>query len=302
MKRTFLFFTLMFSCCSALAQQDSQFTQYMYNTININPAYAGSRGVLSIFGLHRAQWVGFDGAPTTNAFSVNTPLNKSNLGLGMSFINDQIGPTSNNTISADVSYTIQTSETYKLSFGLKASGTVFNLDVNKLNPEVAEPNLQNYSSEFSPNFGAGLYFHSDKLYFGVSVPNFLQNTKYNDNAVTVFTEKMTFYTIGGYVFDFSSDVKFKPAFLTKIVAGAPVQLDVSGNFMFYNKFMLGASYRYEAAISGMAGFQVSEGLFIGYGYDRETTNLQNYNAGSHEIFVRFELFRNVKKMVSPRFF
>jgi type IX secretion system PorP/SprF family membrane protein len=275
----------------------------MYNTINVNPAYAGSRGVMSIFGLHRTQWVGLEGAPTTNAFSINTPINDSNLGLGISFLNDKIGPTNNNTITADLSYTIQTSETYKLSFGIKASGNIFNLDVNKLNPQDADdPNLQNYNSKFSPNFGAGIYLHSDKLYFGVSVPNFLQDNKYNDNSVTVFKEKMTFYTIGGYVFDLSPDVKFKPAFLTKVVTGAPLQVDLSGNFLLFDKFMLGAAYRWDAAISGMAGFQVTDGLFIGYGYDRETTNLRNYNSGSHEIFIRFELFNRVKKLVSPRFF
>lgn len=293
----------MLTCYCSFAQQDSQFTQYMYNTINVNPAYAGSRGVMSIFGLHRTQWVGLEGAPTTNAFSINTPINDSKLGIGLSFINDKIGPTNNNTITADVSYTIQTSEDYKLSFGIKASGNIFNLDVNKLNPQdAADPNLQNYDSKFSPNFGAGLYLHSDKLYFGVSVPNFLQDSKYNDNAVTVFKEKMTFYTIGGYVFDLSPDIKFKPAFLTKVVAGAPLQVDLSGNFLLFDKFMLGAAYRWDAAISGMAGFQVTDGLFIGYGYDRETTNLKNYNSGSHEIFVRFELFNRVKKLVSPRFF
>jgi type IX secretion system PorP/SprF family membrane protein len=293
----------MLTCYCSFAQQDSQFTQYMYNTINVNPAYAGSRGVMSIFGLHRTQWVGLEGAPTTNAFSINTPINDSNLGLGISFLNDKIGPTNNNTITADLSYTIQTSETYKLSFGIKASGNIFNLDVNKLNPQDADdPNLQNYNSKFSPNFGAGIYLHSDKLYFGVSVPNFLQDNKYNDNSVTVFKEKMTFYTIGGYVFDLSPDVKFKPAFLTKVVTGAPLQVDLSGNFLLFDKFMLGAAYRWDAAISGMAGFQVTDGLFIGYGYDRETTNLRNYNSGSHEIFIRFELFNRVKKLVSPRFF
>jgi type IX secretion system PorP/SprF family membrane protein len=293
----------MLTCYCSFAQQDSQFTQYMYNTINVNPAYAGSRGVMSIFGLHRTQWVGLDGAPTTNAFSINTPINDSNLGLGISFLNDKIGPTNNNTITADLSYTIQTSETYKLSFGIKASGNIFNLDTDKLEPlHQNDPNLQNYSSKLSPNFGAGIYLHSDKLYFGVSVPNFLQDTKYNDNSVSVFKEKMTFYTIGGYVFDLSPDVKFKPAFLTKVVAGAPLQVDLSGNFLLFEKFMLGAAYRWDAAISGMAGFQVTDGLFIGYGYDRETTNLRNYNSGSHEIFIRFELFNRVKKLVSPRFF
>jgi hypothetical protein len=303
MKTKILIFALMLTCYTGFAQQDAQYTQYMYNTININPAYAGSRGVMSIFGLHRTQWVGLDGAPTTNAFSLNTPINNSNLGLGLSLVNDRIGPTSDNTISADISYTVPMSENYKLSFGIKASGNIFNLDTSKLTPAQSnDPNLQNFNNEFSPNFGAGVYLHSDKLYFGLSVPNFLQDTKYNDNEVAVFQERMNFYAIGGYVFDLSQSIKFKPAFLTKVVTGAPLQVDASANFLFYDKFMLGGAYRWDAAVSALAGFQVTDGLFIGYSYDMETTNLRRYNSGSHEIFLRFELFNKVSKMVSPRFF
>ncbi len=293
----------MLTCYSAIAQQDAQYTQYMYNTININPAYAGSRGVMSIFGLHRTQWVGLQGAPTTNAFSLNTPINNSNLGIGLSFVNDKIGPTNDNTISADVSYTVQMSETFKLNFGIKASGNLFSLDRDKLNPkDPADDYLQQVNSEFSPNLGAGVYLHSDKMYLGLSVPNFLQDKKYSDNDYAVFQERMNFYAIGGYVFEISPSIKFKPAFLTKIVTGSPLQVDVSGNFLFFDKLMLGGAYRWDAAASALAGFQVTDGLFIGYSYDMETTRLKHYNSGSHEVFLRFELFNKVNKMVSPRFF
>jgi type IX secretion system PorP/SprF family membrane protein len=172
-----------------------------------------------------------------------------------------------------------------------------------LNPViVADHNLQPVNSQFSPNLGAGLYLHSDKLYFGLSVPNFLQDKKYSDNDYAVFQERMNVYAIGGYVFDLSSDIKFKPAFLTKMVTGAPLQLDLSANFMFFDKLMLGGAYRWDAAASALAGFQITDGLFVGYSYDMETTRLKHYNSGSHEIFLRFELFNNVSKMVSPRFF
>jgi type IX secretion system PorP/SprF family membrane protein len=303
MRTKILIFALMLTSYASFAQQDAQYTQYMYNTININPAYAGSRGVMSVFGLHRTQWVGLDGAPTTNTFSFNTPINNSNLGVGFSLVNDRIGPTSDNTISADISYTIPMNEVYKLSFGVKASGNIFNLDTDKLDPAQAnDPNLQNFNNEFSPNFGAGVYLHSDKLYLGLSVPNFLQDAKYNDNDVAVFQERMNFYFIGGYVFDVSPSIKFKPAVLTKMVAGSPLQVDASANFLFFDKFMLGGAYRWDAAVSVLAGFQVTDGLFIGYSYDMETTNLRRYNSGSHEVFLRFELFNKVSKMVSPRFF
>lgn len=302
MKTRILLFVLMFTGVLSYAQQDSQFTQYMYNTININPAYAGSRGALSMFALHRTQWVGFDGAPVTNTVSLNTPINESNLGLGVSLINDKIGPTTENTISADLSYTIQTSEIWKLSFGIKATANLFNLDVSGLDPAVpADPSLQNYN-KFTPNIGAGLYLHSDKAYVGISVPNFIQTNRYDDNEVAIFKEKINYYLIAGYVVDLNDYVKFKPALLTKMVKGAPLQVDVSTNFMFYDKFMLGVAYRWSASVSAMAGFQITDGLYIGYGYDHETTNLQKYNSGSHEIFLRYELFNNISKITTPRFF
>jgi type IX secretion system PorP/SprF family membrane protein len=302
MKTKIFSFVLMFTTIVSFAQQDAQFTQYMYNTININPAYAGSRGVLSVFALHRTQWVGLDGAPTTNAVSLNTPFNQSRLGLGVSIINDKIGPIQENTISTDLSYTIPTSEVTKLSFGIKATANLFDLDVSRLNPVDDDPSLHNYNNKLSPNIGAGVYLHSDKAYMGLSVPNFLETNRYDSNDVKIFKEKVNFYLIAGYIFDFSNYIKFKPALLTKMVKGAPLQVDVSGNFMFDEKLVLGIAYRWSAAVSAMAGFQVTEGLYLGYGYDLETTNLDNYNSGSHEVFLRYELFRKNKKMTTQRFF
>ena len=168
MRTKILIFAFILTGFVSYSQQDSQYTQYMYNTINVNPAYAGSRGVMSIFGLYRTQWVGLDGAPVTNAFSINSPIENSNLGVGLSFVNDRIGPTTENTISADLSYTIPTSETYKLSFGIKGTGNLFDLDASKLNPkDTGDTSLQSIKSNFSPNVGAGVYFHSDNIIFFV---------------------------------------------------------------------------------------------------------------------------------------
>lgn len=304
--RTKLFsLVIMFVTVASFAQQDAQFTQYMYNTININPAYAGSRGALSVFGLHRTQWVGLDGAPETSCLSVNTPINNSNLGVGVSLINDKIGPTNENNFSVDLSYTVQTSANFKLSFGIKGTANLFNLDINKLNPEnQGDPQFQDFNSKFSPNVGAGVYWHSDKAYIGLSVPSFIETNRYNDNDVAIYKDKINYYLMAGYVLDLDhyQYVKFKPAVLTKMVEGAPLQVDVSANFMFIDKFVVGVAYRWSASLSAMVGFQITEGLYLGYGYDRETTNLNNYNSGSHEIFLRYEFFRKNDKMTTPRFF
>jgi type IX secretion system PorP/SprF family membrane protein len=246
-----------------------------------------------------------DGAPKTANASINTPIANSNLGLGVSFVNDAIGPTVENTISADVSYSIPTSETYKLSFGVKGTANLFNIDKDKLNPETKnDPVYQNLSASnfFSPNVGAGVYFHSSKTYVGLSVPNILETKRYYDANSTFYKERMNAYFIAGHVFDLTDNLKFKPALMTKVVQGAPLQVDVSANFMFFEKLVLGAAWRWDAAVSAMAGFQVNKGLYIGYGYDRETTKLVNYNSGSHEIFLRYELFKKPERIVSPRFF
>lgn len=295
----------MFFSIVSNAQQDAQYTQYMYNTIEVNPAYAGSRGALSVFGLYRTQWVGLDGAPETSTFSVNTPLKNSDLGLGVSLVNDKIGPTVENTLSADLSYTIPTSESWNLSFGIKGTANLFNIDINKLSYEDQDdPQFQNLKNKFSPNVGAGIYYHSDRAYIGLSVPNFIETNRYDSDDVAIFKEKINYYLIAGYVFNLDrlEYIKFKPALMTKMVEGAPLQVDVSGNFMFNDKFVLGLAYRWSASVSAMAGFQVTKGMYIGYGYDHETTQLRKYNSGSHEIFLRFEFFNNYNKMISPRFF
>lgn len=308
MKNRFFILILGLVAFSSYAQQDAQFTQYMYNTVNINPAYAGSRGVLSIFGLHRTQWVGLDGAPTTNSFSINTPVNNSNIGLGLSVINDRIGPSDESSISADVSYSIKTSETFKLSFGVKGTANLLNIDFNKVSKYNPYDNLAqfNIDNKFSPNVGAGIYYHSNKTYVGFSVPNFLETEHYNKSSTspsnTVASERLHYHFIAGHVFDLNETIKFKPAVLTKLVQGAPLQVDASANFLFNEKFVLGAAYRWDAAASLMTGFQVNKSWFIGYSYDMETSKLANYNSGSHEIFLRFELFNNIENIVSPRFF
>ena len=299
-----LFSFLFIGCIDMNAQQDPQFTQYMYNTVAINPAYAGSRGMLSIFGIHRAQWIGLEGAPTTTGTSIHTPLNDSRIGLGVSILQDAIGPSNKQTLSADFSYTISTSENYKFSFGLKGTASLFSIDYTKLNRfDINDPRFQNnISNQFSPNIGAGLYLHSKQFYAGISVPFMLQSNEFNDINSQVTHESLHYYFMSGYVFEISESTKFKPAFLVKAVEGAPLQVDLSANFMLNNKFVLGGAWRWEAAMSGLAGFQVNDNWFIGYTYDADSTKLANYNSGSHELFMRYEFIGKKEKIVSPRFF
>ena len=300
--KTILTIICAFILQSMYSQQDSQYTQYMYNTPLVNPAYAGSRETITAFLLHRNQWVGLDGAPVTNNFSVNMPVGDSNFGIGLNFVNDKIGPVNENEISADLAYFIQISENYKLSLGLKGTANLFQLDVNKLRIyDPADPQFQNMDTEFSPNVGAGLYLFSDKTYFGLSVPSFFESYRYNDNNIEITKEKMHFYFIAGHVFTLSDNIDFKPVVLSKIVEGAPLQADITANFLFFDKLTLGAAYRWDASVSALAGFQISDSWFIGYGYDLETSKLANYNSGSHEIFLRYEFF-NRSRVSAPRFF
>ncbi len=295
------------------AQQDAQYTQYMFNTMVVNPAYAGSRGQLSIASLYRAQWVGLEGAPTTFTLNLHSPIRDSRIGYGISVVNDNIGDgvVQETYLDAAVSYTIDVSAFGKLSFGLKAGGNLLNLDFSQLrnfdNEPVPQDNIEN---RFSPNFGVGIYYHTDRFYAGLSAPNLLEtehfdNSQQDANDVQFLaTERINFYFITGYVFDLNGNVKFKPALLTKAVGGAPLQLDFSGSFLFNEKFSLGVAYRWDAAVSGLFGFQISEKFMLGLAYDRETTELggTQFNDGSFEVFLRFELVKSFNRLVSPRFF
>lgn len=286
------------------AQQDAQYTQYMYNPTVINPAYAGSREVMSIFGLYRTQWVGLEGAPKTGTLSMHTPIENSRVGLGLSLVNDRIGPSDDTTLAADISYTIDVSYQYKLAFGVKGSANLINVDYTKL--DIYDPSdpryQQNIDNKFSPNVGAGVYLYSDNTYVGLSAPALLETSHYNGMSTYVAKEKIHYYFMAGHVFDLDYNLKFKPSALVKMTEGAPLQVDLSANFLFNEKFTAGVAYRWSAALSALVGFQVSDGLFIGYAYDAETTKLANYNSGSHEVFLRFELFKKFDKIVSPRFF
>lgn len=290
---------------SLQAQQDPQYTQYMYNQQTINPAYAGSRGMLSFTGIYRSQWVGLDGAPKTAQFSMNTPVGERGLGLGVSFHNEEIGPAVENNLVVDYSYTIPANDNdLKWSFGIKTGFQLLDVDFTQLTIfDPTDPTFQNnIDNRFQPIVGVGAMLHNDKWYVGLSSPNLLRTEHYDENAISTASERMHVFLTGGYVFEFSPDWDFKPAFLLRGVSGAPMGVDLSANFWYNKQLTLGVAYRLDAAVSALAGFQVTDQLMVGYAYDLDTTDLGQYNNGSHEIFLRWELFTRVRNKISPRFF
>ncbi len=290
--------------CSA--QQDAQYTQYMYNTMSVNPAYAGNKGGLNIVALYRNQWQGLEGAPTTQTLALDTRLGSlRRLGVGVSLINEKIGPTSETYFNIDVSYRISVSEEGELSFGLKGVAHLLNVDFEKLNLFDIDDTSFNASinNKFSPNVGIGIYYNTSKFYVGFSIPNLLETDHFNGNQ-SLGEERINYYLISGYVFDINEDVKFKPALLTKLVLGTPLQIDISTNFMFYEKLTLGLAYRWSAAVSAILGYRISNSLTLGFAYDRETTELGNiqFNSGSYEAMLRYELPKINVRQLTPRFF
>lgn len=296
---------------NASAQQEAQYTHYMYNTLSINPAYAGNRDVLSVVGLHRTQWVGMDGAPQTQTLSIHSPVGMTQkIGLGGNIMSDKLGPTNEVTVTADASYKIDLSRYSHLSFGVKAGFNRIGLDLSGVSYETPEvSNVDPINGNFNPVIGAGVYFNTEKTYVGLSVPNFIQADAYSLEGTNVIansslSQRMHMYFIAGHVFDLSDNIKFKPAILSKIVIGAPAQVDISANFLLYDKFTIGGAYRYNAAFSGLVGYQINDSLMFGLSYDKEPTDLGNtqFNDGTYEVMLRFELFRAYKRITTPRFF
>lgn len=288
----------------AKAQSESQYTQYMYNTMSVNPAYAGSRGSLSILGLYRNQWVGLDGAPRTLDFTAHSPIGVQGVGVGIGFNNDEIGPTKESQAAASASYTLNMNEagTLKLSFGVRGGVSFLDVNPNKLlwyDPNDHDLTLNNHTAAI---FGAGFYLYSDKWYVGLSTPNFLKTTYYDDVEVSTASSQAHYYLTGGYVFDINDNFKLKPATMIKATAGAPVSVDVSLNALFLDTFTLGAAYRWDAAWGALAGFQVTDNIMVGYAYDFHSRELRHYHNNSHEVFLRFELGTRLKPKVNPRFF
>ena len=294
----------LFGCTVGMAQQLPQFTQYMYNTISINPAYAGSREALSIVGLHRSQWVGFRGGPITQTLSIHTPLRNDRIGLGLSFIEDDLGPENFTYLYGDFSYSIPTGKTGKLAFGIKGGFTQYSLDPDFREAESFDPSIYGIEDRWTPNIGLGVYYSTNRVYFGLSTPRVLNTDKNTEEGFEAL-DRLSYYFTGGVVVDLSNSFKFKPAFLVKATNGAPVSYDLTANFLYNEKFWIGGSYRINektAAIGGIADFQVSRQLRVGYAYEKPISEIARYTTGTHEILLMYEFKFLSSKLKSPRYF
>lgn len=311
MKRIYfiLAFTFMI-LMSANAQQDPQYTQYMYNMNVVNPAYAGSKEALSIGLLYRSQWIGITDAPKTATLSVHSPVGK-NVGLGLSVISDKIGPVEENNVYADFSYTLNLGGEHRLAFGLKAGATFQNIGLfsdigNGFVPDAGDEAFSENTSNTYLNIGSGAFYYTDKYYVSISVPNMIKSTYLdvttNGQEYKYGSEVLHYFISAGYVFDFSTEIKFKPSFLIKSAFNAPTSIDLSANFLLYDRFEIGAMYRLEDSVGAMANFAVTPDIRIGYAYDYTTSDLNIKASGSHEIMVLFDLNFSKKVSISPRFF
>lgn len=289
----------------AKAQQDPMFSQYMFNMLSVNPAYAGSADLLSVNAIYRDQWVDFDGAPRTQTITAHAPLKKETISVGGSIINDAHGPLKQTGLYGDVSYRIFFDRS-KLAFGLKGGVNFFQANLVDLNPvEADDPAFQqNISNRTLPNFGAGVMWYSQTSYVGLSVPKILTNKlidgnlpDFNNNA-----EKQHFFLVAGTVLEINNYINFKPAGTLRVVNGAPPSFDLTANFMFYEKFWVGAMYRFQESVGLLLQYEINNKMRVGYAYDYSTTDIGNYSSGSHEIMLGVDFGKNAGGDVSPRFF
>lgn len=294
---------------TAMAQQDAMYTHYMFNTQAVNPAYAGSRESFSLTALHRSQWATyFPKNPVTQTLGMHSPLRNKNIGMGLSFYNDQLGPERTTSLFIDFAYRIQVSEVGRLSFGLKGGMSMHTVNYSDLNPEQPDDQAlkNNEQSLWLPNFGFGMYYSTERFYAGFSIPQLIEQNFLNNTVIggAKFALQRHYYLIAGTMLPLGADVVFKPTTYVKMTKGVPVEVDLTANFQFYDRFFLGVMLRTRDAIGALAGLKVSDQWMIGYSYDWSVLNqIPNNNFGSHEIVLRYDLFfldsHNIK---SPRHF
>ena len=305
MKKLILLFFTVLIAQQISAQQDPQYTQYMYNMNIINPAYAGISEGLSVGALYRSQWVGLDGGPETFTFNIHSPVGKQ-LALGLSVISDKIGPVEETNAYVDVSYTIPLGMETRLAFGVKGGFTFHDIAIAESQitlVDLSDPFFANAINETTPNIGAGVYFYKpNKYYISISVPNILNGVHLDANGTKIGSESEHLFTAAGYVFDLSENFKLKPHALLKYAFDAPVSYDLNANLFMYDSVEFGVGYRLDDSFSTMINFQVTKDLRIGYAYDAINSGLDIVTNSSHEVFINYDFNFSSKVSRSPRYF
>jgi type IX secretion system PorP/SprF family membrane protein len=303
-KLYFLMVIALITFMDVSAQQDPHYTQYMYNLSVVNPAYAGSKENMSGGLLYRKQWVEIEDAPTTGTFFLHSPVGK-NVGLGISAITDKIGPVQENNLYADFSYTLNLGGEHRLAFGLKGGATFHKVDFSSITPTLPFPGDNAWQGDPNRTFlnlGTGLFYYTNKYYVSFSVPNMLKSRYLDYNGINYGSETLHYFLTGGYVFDLSSTVKFKPFAMVKSSFNAPTSLDLSTNFLFNDKFEVGATYRLEDSFGAMINYAITPNLKVGYAYDHIVSDLKVTTPSSHEVILLFDLNFPKKVSQSPRYF
>ena len=303
MKKRVLVILILLIAFKINAQQDPQYTQYMYNMNVINPAYAGSSDGASFGILYRDQWEGLEGAPKTATMNIHFPAGR-NVGLGFSAISDEIGPVSETNLYVDFSYTLNFSNDNRIAFGVKAGGTFH--DVGLVDLSLIDPNdpfFANDINENTPNVGAGIYFYKpNNYYISVSIPNILESVHLDNNDFNIGSETRHIFAAAGYVFDINENFKFKPHTFVKYASQSPISLDLNANLFMYDLVEIGAGYRTDDSVTAMINFMVSPSVRIGYAYDSIQSELNFLTKASHEIFINFDINFKSKVSRSPRYF
>lgn len=286
------------------AQQDAMFTHNMFNTLWLNPAYAGTREALTITGINRSQWVGFDGAPMVQSLTMHSPVFNDKIGMGFTFLNDKIGPTKSTFAAIDFAYHVKLNEKSKLGFGIKGLINMYSNNISSLT--LAQSNDAVFAENFRavlPNAGAGLYYYHEKFYAGFSTPKLLQNTISN-TSTKLSREQRHYYLIAGSVFNLNENLKLNPGCFIKITNGAPIQTDLTARFILKDKLSLGCLFRTRDAAGILIGYNFTNQFTAGYSFDFSIANTTGkYNSGSHEIMLRYDLiFKSKTNVTSPRNF
>jgi type IX secretion system PorP/SprF family membrane protein len=304
--KSILFVSAVLMSSGVWAQQEGIMTQFLQGPGVYNPAYAGSKDALSVLVMSRLQWTGFEGAPRTNTLNIHSPIADSKLGVGLTVINDKIGPVNQNTFSADLSYKLVVGYDASLRIGIRGSGQLFSADLTSLRTgREYDPSLiRNVESVFLPNAGAGIYFNTPKYFAGVGTPNILSNEiRVNDFTTNrAYRQEMHFFVMAGGIFDLSPSILLKPAIKARYVFNAPIAIDVSANALLYDKVWVGLMYRYKGALGGSIQFQLNDQFAFGCAYDRSVDYLGEVNNGTYEIMMTYDFIYSGTRVRSPRYF